>query len=128
MMCFGDATSHRWIKEDVPYLDLPSKVDAGVNGAIVCRASDATLWTDERSGMSCAGDAVSMKISARNILAGKVTAIKKGPISALVTIEIAPKVEITASITADALKELKLKKGSKASAVIKASSILVGVE
>jgi molybdopterin-binding protein len=69
-----------------------------------------------------------MKISARNILAGKITSIQKGPISALVTIEIAPKVEITASITANAVKELKLKKGGSAYAVIKASSVLVGVE
>jgi molybdopterin-binding protein len=69
-----------------------------------------------------------MKISARNILAGKITAIKKGPISALVTIEIAPKIQITASITADAVRELKLKKGGHASAVIKASSVLIGVE
>jgi molybdopterin-binding protein len=69
-----------------------------------------------------------MKISARNVLAGKITSLKQGPISALVTIEIAPKVKITASITADAVKELKLKKGQAAYAVIKASSVLVGVE
>jgi molybdopterin-binding protein len=69
-----------------------------------------------------------MKISARNILAGRITAIKKGPISALVTIEIAPKVQITASITADAVRELKLKKGGPACAVIKASSVLIGVK
>jgi len=68
-----------------------------------------------------------MKISARNILTGKITAIKKGPISALVTIEVAPKVAITASITADAVNELKLAKGKTAYAVIKASSVLVGV-
>jgi molybdopterin-binding protein len=68
-----------------------------------------------------------MKISARNILAGKITAVKKGPISALVTIQVAPKIEITASITAEAVKELKLKKGGSAYAVIKASSVLVGV-
>jgi len=69
-----------------------------------------------------------MKISARNILAGKVIAVKKGPISALVAIAVAPKVVITASITADALKELKLKKGGAAFAVIKASSVMVGVK
>jgi len=69
-----------------------------------------------------------MKISARNVLSGTVTAIKKGPVSALVTIRIAPKVELTATITADALKELKLKKGKPACALIKASSVLVGVE
>ena len=69
-----------------------------------------------------------MKISVRNLLSGKIIAVKKGPISALVTIEIAPKVEITASITADAVKELELKKGGSAYAVIKASSVLIGVE
>lgn len=78
--------------------------------------------------MSRAGDAVSMKISARNILPGTVTAIKKGPVSALVTIQVAPKLALTASITAEALAALKLKKGRPASAVIKASSILVGVD
>jgi len=69
-----------------------------------------------------------MKLSARNILRGKITAIHKGPISALVTIQIAPKVEITASITSNAVKELKLKKDGVAYAVIKASSVLVGIE
>ena len=69
-----------------------------------------------------------MKISARNVLSGKVVALKKGPISALVTLLVAPGVEITASITADAFKELKLKKGKPAYAVIKASSVLVGVD
>jgi molybdate transport system regulatory protein len=69
-----------------------------------------------------------MKISARNVLAGKIVSIQKGPISALVTIEIAPKVQITASITSDAVQELKLKKAGAAYAVIKASSVLVGVE
>jgi molybdopterin-binding protein len=69
-----------------------------------------------------------MKLSARNILRGKIVAIKKGPISALVTIQVAPNVEITASITSNAVEELKLKKGGSAYAVIKASSVLVGID
>lgn len=69
-----------------------------------------------------------MKISARNILAGKVVSVKKGPISSLVVIEIAPGVKLTATITADAAKELKLAKGKSASAIIKSSSILIGVD
>jgi molybdopterin-binding protein len=69
-----------------------------------------------------------MKISARNVLRGTVTAIKKGPISTLVTIEVAPGVLVTASVTTDAATELKLKKGTAAAAIIKASSVLVGVE
>ena len=69
-----------------------------------------------------------MKLSARNVLAGKIVSIKKGPISSLVVIEIAPGVKLTASITSEAVKELKLAKGKSASAVIKSSSILIGVE
>lgn len=69
-----------------------------------------------------------MKISARNILPGKVKSIKKGPISSIVTLEIAPGVEITSSITTDSVSALKLKKGQTAYAVIKASSVLVGVD
>ena len=43
------------------------------------------------------------------------------------TIEVAPSVLITASITNEASEELALKPGMKATAVIKASSVMVGV-
>ena len=69
-----------------------------------------------------------MKISARNILSGKVTAIQAGPISTLVTIKIAPKVEVTASITSESAQQLGLAVGKPAYALIKASSILVGTD
>ena len=69
-----------------------------------------------------------MKIRARNILPGTVKAIKKGPISSVVTLEIAPGVEIVSNITSDSVSGLKLKKGQKAFAIIKASSVLVGAE
>ena len=52
-----------------------------------------------------------MKLSARNVLPGKIVSIKKGPISSLVVIEVAPGVKLTSTITADAAKELKLAKG-----------------
>jgi len=69
-----------------------------------------------------------MKISARNILKGIIKSIKKGPISSIITLEVAPGVEITASVTSDSVKTLKLKKGQPAYAIIKASSVLVGVD
>jgi len=69
-----------------------------------------------------------MKISARNILKGTVTTIKKGPVSSVLTIEIAPGVEITSSVTSESVTALKLKKGQTAYAIIKASSVLVGVD
>lgn len=69
-----------------------------------------------------------MKISARNILPGTVKTIRKGPVSSVVTLEIAPGVIITSSITSDSATSLKLKKGQKAYAIIKASSVLVGAD
>ena len=69
-----------------------------------------------------------MKISARNILRGKIKTIKKGPISSTISLAIAPGVEITASITSESATLLKLKRGRSAYAVIKASSVMVGVD
>jgi molybdopterin-binding protein len=69
-----------------------------------------------------------VKISARNIIPGKVKSIKKGPISSIVVLQIAPGIEIASSITSDSAASLKLKKGQTAYAIIKASSVLVGVD
>jgi molybdopterin-binding protein len=69
-----------------------------------------------------------MKLSARNVLKGKIKNIKRGPISSLVVLEIAPKVQIVSTITAESTAALKLKKGRTAYAVIKASSVMVGVD
>lgn len=69
-----------------------------------------------------------MKISARNQLKGKIVEIKKGATTAHVRIEIGNGVVVTSSITNDAVDELGLKVGSPASAVIKASDVMVAVE
>ena len=69
-----------------------------------------------------------MKLSARNILKGKVKSLKKGPISSLVVLEIAPGIEIVSTITAESSAALKLKKGLTAYAIVKASSVLIGVD
>jgi molybdopterin-binding protein len=69
-----------------------------------------------------------MKLSARNVLKGKVKSLKKGPISSLVVLEIAPGIEIVSTITAESSAALKLKKGRAAYAIIKASSVLIGVD
>jgi molybdopterin-binding protein len=68
-----------------------------------------------------------MKISARNVIKGKITKIVEGPVSTEVTIKVGPKVEIVSSITTTAAQSLGLKKGTEAYAVIKATSVMVGV-
>ena len=69
-----------------------------------------------------------MKLSARNVLQGTIKSIKEGPISTLVTIEVAPNVEIVSVITSEGVDSIKLEVGQSAYAVIKASNVMVGVE
>jgi molybdopterin-binding protein len=66
-----------------------------------------------------------MKLSARNKLDGKVTSVEKGQTTAHVKIEIANGVVITASITNEAVDDLGLKVGDQASAIVKASDVIV---
>ena len=68
-----------------------------------------------------------MKLSARNQIAGTVKTVKPGATTTHVTIEISPTVVVTASITNEAAEELGLKPGMAATAVIKASDVMVGV-
>ncbi len=67
-----------------------------------------------------------MKLSARNQIKGKIMKIVKGQTTGHVHIDIGNDVVVTSSITNEAIDELKLKKGDKVVAVIKASDVMVG--
>jgi molybdopterin-binding protein len=69
-----------------------------------------------------------MKISARNTLAGTIRRIELGAVNAEVTLEVAPNLTVVSIITNDAVESLKLKVGERAYAVIKASSVMIGVD
>jgi molybdopterin-binding protein len=68
-----------------------------------------------------------MKLSARNILKGKITDVKKGATTAHIKIDVGGQT-VTAAITNEAAEELKLAKGQTAYAVIKASDVMVAVD
>ncbi len=68
-----------------------------------------------------------MKLSARNILPGKIVEVKKGATTAHVRIDVNG-VIVTASITNESVDELGLKVGEEAYAVIKASNVMVAVK
>jgi molybdopterin-binding protein len=69
-----------------------------------------------------------MKISARNILKGSITEVTKGQTTTHVVIDIGGGNTVVSSITNEAADELKLNEGKSASAVIKASDVMIGVD
>lgn len=66
-----------------------------------------------------------MKYGARNQLEGEVVAIKKGTLMCQVTIKVKGPVTVSSVMTLDSLKELGLKPGAKAKAVVKAVNVLL---
>ena len=68
-----------------------------------------------------------MKISARNILKGRIVEIHKGATTSHVRIDVGGSI-VTASITNEAVDELRLEKGQQAYAVVKASDVMVAVD
>lgn len=68
-----------------------------------------------------------MKISARNQLKGTIAEVTKGATTSHVKIDIGGGVIVTASITNEAVAELKLKPGKTAYAIVKASDVMVAV-
>ena len=69
-----------------------------------------------------------MKLSARNVLKGKILKITKGAINSEVIIQVAGGAEVVSVITNSSVKALGLKKGKEAYAVIKASNVMIAVE
>ncbi|MDM0086593.1 MULTISPECIES: molybdopterin-binding protein [unclassified Variovorax] len=69
-----------------------------------------------------------MKISARNVLPGKVVKIVRGPVTTEVTLEIASGVQIVSTITSTSADSLGLLEGGPAYGLIKASSVMIGVD
>ena len=69
-----------------------------------------------------------MKLSARNQLKGKIISIEEGAVNAIVEIEIAGGDVVTATISMGSVERLGLKVGKEAYAIIKATSVMVGVD
>lgn len=65
-----------------------------------------------------------MQLSARNQLKGKITDIKEGPVSTEVVVDING-AKLVSSITTGSAKTLNIKVGDEATAIIKASSVMI---
>ena len=67
-----------------------------------------------------------LNISARNQLTGTVSAIEEGAVNAIVKLDVAEGVKISSTISMEAVKELGLAVGKEATAIIKATSVMIG--
>ena len=69
-----------------------------------------------------------MKISARNVLFGRVKSVTFGMVSAEVVVELSGGNEIVSVITKRSAEELGLKEGKEVSVVIKATNVMIATE
>jgi molybdopterin-binding protein len=69
-----------------------------------------------------------MKISARNVLKGKIRAIKVGVVNTEVEVELPGGMTVVSVITKESAENLGLTKGKEVYAVIKASNVMIAVD
>lgn len=69
-----------------------------------------------------------MKISARNVLKGKVVAVKHGSVNSEITIEVAGGGQIVSVITKKSAQNMHLSKGKQVYAVIKSTSVMIAMD
>ena len=92
-------------------------LEVGAKAFALVKASSIMLMTD--------GDDV--RLSARNQLAGTVSRVVRGAINTEVVLELPGGGSVAAVITNESAKALEIADGSAATAVFKASSVIVGV-
>lgn len=68
-----------------------------------------------------------MKLSARNQLRGTVVEIRRGEAVANVVLDVSGQ-RLVASITVEAVDDLALSEGSTATAIVKASDVIVAID
>jgi len=69
-----------------------------------------------------------MKISARNVIKGKVKQVTPGAVNSEVIVEVADGVEMVSIITKSSAERLGLTPGKTVYAIIKASNVMIGVD
>ena len=69
-----------------------------------------------------------MKVSARNLIPGRVKAVINGQVNSEVALEVAPGVEITSIITKQSAQRLDLKPGDTVKAMVKASNVMLAMD
>jgi molybdopterin-binding protein len=69
-----------------------------------------------------------MKISARNVLKGRVTKVVSGAVNTEVVVELSGGGQIVSVITKESAENMQIAEGKEIAAVIKASSVMLAVD
>lgn len=91
-------------------------LEAGKEAVAIIKATEVMVGIGE------------MTLSARNKFPGTVEAVDEGVVNGIVKIRIAGGNLISSTISMNAIRELGLEPGKEAVAVIKATSVMVGIE
>lgn len=118
--------------------EVALKLSSGVViTAIITRESSANLGLSvgakafaliKASFVIVATDMQNAKVSTRNCLAGKVAQVTPGAVNSEVVIDLGGGNAIVAIVTNESSKNLGLKAGVQATALFKASSVILGVD
>ena len=68
------------------------------------------------------------KISARNVIKGKIKKVTHGAVNSEIIVEISDGIEIASIITISSAKRLDLKEGKEVYVVIKASNVMIATD
>jgi molybdopterin-binding protein len=69
-----------------------------------------------------------MKVSARNVLKGKVKTVNHGAVNSEVVLQLPNGVEIVSIVTKASAESLGLKEGKDVYAIIKATNVILGID
>lgn len=117
LLGISDDTVRRMIATD----ELAAHTDA--SGRQVVDGAELAKLASERAPVLSSSDAPVAR-SARNRFVGLVTEVKSDPVMSQVTMQCGP-FEVTSLMSTDAVRELDLKPGSVATAVVKATNVIV---
>ncbi|WP_175749279.1 TOBE domain-containing protein [Burkholderia pyrrocinia] len=109
-------------------LDIVAVITHGSAASLGLAAGTQAFSLVKASSVIVMVDVDSSKVSARNCVAGTVSSVAKGAVNSEVVIQAAGGAEIVAIVTNDSVDRLGLASGTAASAIFKASSVIVGVE
>lgn len=87
----------------------------GVDAVAIVKATEVMIATEK------------CKLSARNQFEGKIVSINKGAVNSIVTLDVLGGLKASATISNAAVEDLELEAGKYAVAIIKATSVMMGV-